>query len=361
MSEQRFYLVRGENETSEGTLFPLGDLPCTVGRGSSCQLQLDFQRISREHARFELRDGALLLTDLGSTNGTFLNHRRLEEPEPLDVGDIIHFGNHPFVLKMREPSGDTLVQTAASQAQSSHDTIIGFTAQPTGFPVQAPEFFEMLNDEQIAGTAQPVVTSSGTVIALTLNGRSSHPELHADSTVLFRLAEDLGEEARLAQLIRRICLEQASQAGLQSTLILPVHAAECEDLDILVDEWRQLVARYRHLALACDIPLTALGDPEDLNSLRSHLKPLEVEICGSALGLPASQLAHYRSSLDFLRVNALRGPDRITELVDGLGSFVRILVDQINESGLIQPFSDAGATLFQGAAVSETTDLSTFS
>lgn len=361
MSEQRFYLVRGENETSEGTLFPLGDLPCTVGRGSNCQLQLDFQRISREHARFELRDGVLLLTDLDSTNGTFLNHRRLEHPESLNVGDIIHFGNHPFVLKMREPSGDTLVQEATLAGQSSHDTIIGFTAQPTGFPVQAPEFFEMLNDEQIAATAQPVVTSSGTVIALTLGGRSSHPELQAGSTALFKLAEDLGEEVRLAQLIRRTCLEQASQAGLQSTLILPVHSAECEDLDILVDEWQRLVARYRHLALACDIPLKALEDPDDLNSLRSHLGRLGVEICGSALGLSARQLTHYRSNLDFVRVSALHGPDRIPELVDALGSFVRILVDQIDESGLIQPFSEAGATLFQGDAVSETTDLSTLS
>jgi len=360
MSEQLFYLVRGENETSDGALFPLGELPCTVGRGSNCQLQLDFQRISREHARFELKDNDLLLTDLDSTNGTFVNHRRVEGSESLSAGDIIHFGNHPFTLKMREPSGDTLIQATANEAQSSHDTIIGFTAQPTGFPVQAPEFFKLLNDEQIAGTAQPVVTSSGTVIALALSGRSSHPELQADSDVLFKLAEDLGEEVRLAQLIRRSCLEQASQAGLQSTLLLPIHAAECEDLDILVEEWQRLIAQYRHLAIACEVPLRALEDPSDLGSLRSHLKSLDVEICGAAQGLPTQQLADYRSHLDFLRISARHGPDRIPELIDALGSFVRILVDQIDEPGLIQPFSDAGATLFQGSAVSERADISTF-
>lgn len=340
-------------------LFPLGDLPCTVGRGSGCQLQLDFERISREHARFELHDGDLLLTDLCSTNGTFVNHRRLADAASLSKGDIIHFGNHPFVLKMRESGDDSLIQPTASEAGSNHDTIIGFTAQPTGFPVQAPEFFEMLNEEQIAGMAQPIATSSGTVIALTLTGRSSHPELEAESASLFKLAEDLGEEVRLAQLVRRICLEQASQAGLQATLILQAHPAECEELDILLEEWQRLAARYRHLALACEIPLKAIENPGDLNSLRSQLGPVEVEICGTAQGLSAEQLSAFRGDLDFLRISALRGPDRIPGLVDALGSFVRILVDQIDEPGLIRPFSDSGATLFQGDAVSERIDLST--
>jgi len=358
MSEQRFYLVRGENETSDD-IFPLGELPCTVGRGSNCQLQLDFQRVSREHARFELENENLLLTDLGSTNGTFINHRRLERPEQLIAGDVIHFGNHPFVLRMRESSGDTLLSPSANQHQSSYDTIIGFTAKPTGFPVKAPEFFEILNNEQIEGTAQPIATSSGTVMALALGGRSSHPDLAAGSDVLFNIAEDLGEEVRLAQLIRRICLEQTSQAGLQSTLLLQVHAAECDDLDILVAEWLQLAAKYRHLPLACDLPLRALSNPSDLTSLRSHLGAQDIEICGTAIGLSADTLAAYRSDLDYVRVSSLHGPDRIPELVDALGSFVRILVDQIDEPDLVQAFSNAGATLFQGDAISPTTDLQT--
>ena len=360
MSERLFYLIRGESDSSDGELHPLGELPCTVGRSPGCQLQLDFERISREHARFDSRDGQLLLTDLGSTNGTFINHGRLEQsesPAPIRDGDTIHFGNHAFLLKERESSGDTLIQAAPGTERSSHDTIVGFTARPTGFPVQAPEFFDMLNDEQIEATAQPVVTRAGTVMALSLGGRSAHPELRADLDQLFKLAEDLGEEVRLAQLVRRICLDQASQRGLQSTLLLPVHASECEDLDILIDEWQRLVARHRHLALACDIPLASLSEPGDLESLRSHLAPLEVELCGVSKGLSLQQLAPFRGDLEYLRVSALHGPDRIPEVIDSLGSFVRILVEGIEEPGLIDAFSNAGATLFQGDAVSATTDL----
>ncbi len=354
MSDLHFYLEHGDSGVDT---FPLGDLPCTVGRGSSCQLQLDFERVSREHARFEQQDGELQLTDLGSTNGTFVNHQRIEQSERIRAGDIIHFGNHPFVLRNRAASGDTLPSRPASPSQSSHDTIIGFTAQPTGFPVQAPEFFEMLNDEQIIGTAELVSTASGTVMAVSLRGRSSHPGLTANSNTLFRLAEDLGEEVRLAQMIRRICLEQADQSGLQSTLLLQVHPAECEELDILVDEWLDLAGRYRHLALACELPLKAFEDPADLASIKAHLEKRDIEICGVALGLSADQLSGYRGHLDYLRVSSLHGPDRIPALVDALGSFVRILVDQVNDVELIRPFSEAGASLFQGEAIGPTTDL----
>ena len=46
-----------------------------------------------------------------------------------------------------------------------------------------------------------------------------------------------------------ICLELADKAGMQSNLILQVHPVECEEIDLLVDEWLELAERFRHLAL----------------------------------------------------------------------------------------------------------------
>jgi len=51
----------------------------TVGRSSSCTVHLDGEEgVSKEHARFDLREGAWHLVDLGSTNGTFVERRRVE-------------------------------------------------------------------------------------------------------------------------------------------------------------------------------------------------------------------------------------------------------------------------------------------
>ena len=52
--------------------------------------------VSGTHARLEKKDGRLLVTDLGSTNGTYINERRLNPgfPIPIDPGSLLIFGLH---------------------------------------------------------------------------------------------------------------------------------------------------------------------------------------------------------------------------------------------------------------------------
>lgn len=64
-----------------------------IGRGVETDLQIDDTLVSREHAVVEPRAGRFILTDLDSTNGTFVNGRRIHEWE-LEDGDIIRFGRH---------------------------------------------------------------------------------------------------------------------------------------------------------------------------------------------------------------------------------------------------------------------------
>ncbi len=65
-----------------------------VGRDVGCDLALPDEQISRRHAALEPRaDGTVILTDLGSTNGTFVNGHRLAGPVLLSGGEELRLGD----------------------------------------------------------------------------------------------------------------------------------------------------------------------------------------------------------------------------------------------------------------------------
>jgi len=75
-----------------GRTYELAD-ELTVGRAVGCQITLDDDTyVSQLHARVFRRDGQLFVEDLGSTNGTFLNRRKVSSPAPLKRGDRLQMG-----------------------------------------------------------------------------------------------------------------------------------------------------------------------------------------------------------------------------------------------------------------------------
>ncbi|MHA3048308.1 FHA domain-containing protein [Acinetobacter sp. ANC 4641] len=69
-----------------------------VGRHQDCDLVLQSSAISRRHAAFSVRDEQLWLTDLNSSNGTFVNDARIAQETLLTQGDIVQFANLKFAL-----------------------------------------------------------------------------------------------------------------------------------------------------------------------------------------------------------------------------------------------------------------------
>jgi hypothetical protein len=63
-----------------------------VGRAPSCQIRLNDNYISQLHAKISERNGSWVVEDLGSTNGTYLNQRKVTVPTELSAGDRIRVG-----------------------------------------------------------------------------------------------------------------------------------------------------------------------------------------------------------------------------------------------------------------------------
>jgi putative nucleotidyltransferase with HDIG domain len=73
----------------------------TVGRVTQCEIHIDDQAVSRRHCTLTVRGSDLLITDLDSANGTFLNERPIKSGAARP-GDLIRVGS--TILEFRDPS-----------------------------------------------------------------------------------------------------------------------------------------------------------------------------------------------------------------------------------------------------------------
>jgi hypothetical protein len=77
----------------EGRRMVVGPAGVTLGRSRQCDIVLEDPNVSRRHAEVRPRGGSWVLTDLGSTNGSRINGRTIEQPEVLKRGDEIELGS----------------------------------------------------------------------------------------------------------------------------------------------------------------------------------------------------------------------------------------------------------------------------
>jgi pSer/pThr/pTyr-binding forkhead associated (FHA) protein len=69
-----------------------------MGRGDQAEIRLDDPFASSRHARLVRQGGVVVLEDLGSTNGTYLNEELLSGPQPLHPGDRVRIGDSEFTF-----------------------------------------------------------------------------------------------------------------------------------------------------------------------------------------------------------------------------------------------------------------------
>ena len=113
------YLFDLENATSKSS-YILSKPTTRVGRGATNDIWINKDTVSALHATIEYRDGAFLVRDRKSTNGTFINNRRVRQDE-LKSGDVLAFHEYKFRFVLPEDSemGQTLVAKRSGEAGSS--------------------------------------------------------------------------------------------------------------------------------------------------------------------------------------------------------------------------------------------------
>ncbi len=75
-----------------------GDL--VLGRGERAEIRLEDPFASGRHARIFEQGNSVVIEDLGSTNGTYLNEEVLQSPRPLHPGDHVRIGDSEFTFEV---------------------------------------------------------------------------------------------------------------------------------------------------------------------------------------------------------------------------------------------------------------------
>ena len=97
--EPRLIVERAPGHTP-GMEYDVGD-GAVLGRGDQAEIRLDDPFASSRHARLVRQGGLVVIEDLGSTNGTYLNEELLSGPQPLHQGDRVRIGDSEFMFSDR--------------------------------------------------------------------------------------------------------------------------------------------------------------------------------------------------------------------------------------------------------------------
>jgi len=257
----------------------LDTLPITIGRSADCAVIINDSSLSRVHARIEIHANRLILCDLDSTNGCFVNHQRIVSNTELQLGDIVHFAGIEYCLNAED-----------NKAEDDDRTRIYMQTLPKHFALKSKEFAELL-DQQLVTTFQQIITlQNGDIYGYELLGRGKHPSLGVSPFELFKIAESLNKQIELSVLFRRRGFMQAELAGIQKPLFFNSHPEECHNPDQLLCELGELRKLHPTLQLIFEVHEAAVTDLDAMIAIRNGLNALNIGLAYDDFGSGQARL-----------------------------------------------------------------------
>jgi EAL domain-containing protein (putative c-di-GMP-specific phosphodiesterase class I) len=269
--------LRLERKSQDGSLWviPVDHSPFVIGRNEGSSLLVAAQGVSRKHAEIlETFDG-WRIKDCGSTNGTFVNGRRLTENHFLNHGDYITIGEIRF---------DVVEEIDVSECTQ----IINPDAE---------NFERMLDLKAVVPHFQPMISlSDGALIGYEVLGRIAYDGLPESPAQLFQISRRLGREIELSELFRNTALEYAAQIGVKELILFNALPEEM-NLECLGKSLRKLRQSVPDLKLGMELHENTITDVEMMKKLRSMLHELDMLLVYDDFGAGQSRLIELLDSV----------------------------------------------------------------
>lgn len=307
-------------------------LPFRVGRDPLSDLAEATMGLSRRHAELSADiSGRLRLTDLDSTNGTFVNRERVNGSVLLADNDVIHFAHAEFRIRLRTGENATIVGRSPTADEDRTVIVPAGRGLSENFVPHEREFKDLLRGTGLSGALQPIVDMrTRDVFAYEWLGRGEHPDLPQSPIRLFQMAARLDRESELSQAFRDHGIKTVSQRMKGTTLFVNTHPKETFDEGFL-----QALARLRDdptaPKLVVEVHETAVMEVSRMKELASRLKDIGVRFAYDDFGAGQARLnelgevpAHFVK----FDMGLIRGIDMASERKQKVvGDLVRLVTD----------------------------------
>jgi len=269
----RFSLI-GRVRSGDGlSMTSLDHEPFTIGRNNSNSLHLPDSTASSFHAELTGLESCLRVTDLNSTNGTFVNGQRIAGTHPLQDGDLLQFGSTVFRV-----SSQTVTPPTCTEAFDAADDAVALV-----------QFSEVLRKQAINPHLQPIVDiNTRATVGFEVLARSRYMGLRT-ATALFQAAARMNAEIVLSQQARLAGMNVARMVPHGATLFLNTHPRELDDPD-LVNSLKELRANFPRRTMCIEIHESAVSSPLKLKELKYALADLGMQLAFDDFGAGQSRL-----------------------------------------------------------------------
>jgi EAL domain-containing protein (putative c-di-GMP-specific phosphodiesterase class I) len=333
---------------------PLAKTPFVIGRAESADHIVYSGKVSKEHAVIDRIGDRYLITDLVSTNGTFVNGRRTVETF-LQDGDIIQIAHKEFGF--RQPN----VQATVRHADEVIEQTQLFPSDCLDSVMRGTQLLrEMIDHEAVATQYQPIVDlTTGEFVGYEALSRGKHPKLSESPTVLLRLAEHCDLLMEVSQLFRRRAIRGSTNLPHRCQLFLNVHAREVSNKTFLaaLDDLQREVSDQHSVVF--EIAEGSIADLETMSTIKRALADRGFALAYDDFGIGQSRLLEITDvppdylKLDISLTNGMQSnrPRRemmsaVLRVVGDLGT--RVIAEGIESADVAEMCRDIGCHLGQG-------------
>ena len=223
------YLERFPEAGGPAERIPVWRLPFVIGRAETADHTVYSGKVSKEHATLEATEAGYSIRDLESTNGTFVNGKRVAS-QALEDGDIVHVAHIEFCFRHARPEEHAEAPEADLLVEQTQFMVAD---QPPSL-IRGTELLRDLIDTcSVQILYQPIVDlKSRSPIAFEALARGTHPELSPNPATLLALAERCGLVVELSRLFARRAVLDSGRLPAGAKVFVNMHAEELSHPDL---------------------------------------------------------------------------------------------------------------------------------